>query len=114
MVQGKASAQKNNKIQRKQKKKNFQSFSLYIYKVLKSISNEVGISKKGMNVIDSLVTDMFEQVALEASKLVRYQKKKTLSSADIQTAVKLLLPVDLGNHAVLEGSKAVAKFSTGR
>ena len=106
MVQGKASAQKNKPV-RRQKRKNFQSFSLYI-------SAEVGISKKGMNVIDSLVTDMFEQVALEASKLVRYQKKKTLSSADIQTAVKLLLPVDLGNHAVLEGSKAVAKFSTGR
>ena len=65
---------------RRNKKKNFQSFSLYIYKVLKSIANDVGISKKGMNVINSLVTDMFEQIALEGSKLVRYNKKKTLSS----------------------------------
>lgn len=112
MVKGKASAHAN-KPQRRNKRKNFTSFSLYIYKVLKSISNDVGISKKGMNVIDSLVTDMFEQVALEASKLVRYQKKKTLSSQDIQTAVKLLLPPDLGNHAILEGTKAVSKFSSG-
>ena len=45
-------------------KKNFQSFSLYIYKVLKSISNDIGISQKGMKVVNSLVLDMFEQLAL--------------------------------------------------
>ena len=94
------------------KKKNYQSFSIYIYKVLKSISNDIGISKKGMAVINSLVADMFDQIALEASKLVRYQKKKTLGSQDVQTAVKLLLPQDLGGHALLEGNKALGKFGT--
>ncbi len=64
-------------------KKNFQSFSLYIYKVLKSISNDIGISQKGMKVVNSLVIDMFEQLALESSKLVRYNKKRTLSSTDV-------------------------------
>ena len=112
VAKGKSSAQKP-QIKR-QKKKSFASFSLYIYKVLKSISNDIGISKKGMSVINSLVADMFEQVALEASKLVRYQKKKTLSSQDIQTAIKLLLPADLSNHALLEGSKAIAKFNSGK
>jgi histone H2B len=47
---------------------------------LKSIANDIGISRKGMNVLNSLVTDMFEKIALEGSKLVRYNKKKTLSS----------------------------------
>ena len=93
------------------KKKNFESFALYIYKVLKSISSDVGISKKGMNVIDSLVTDLFEQISLEASKLVRYQNKRTLSSNDIQTAVKLILPPDLADHAVSEGNKAILMFN---
>ena len=109
---GKSSAQKPQV--KRHKKKSFASFSIYIYKVLKSISNDIGVSKKGMAVINSLVADMFDQVALEASKLVRYQKKKTLSSQDIQTAVKLLLPPDLGNHAILEGSKAIAKFNSGK
>jgi len=96
------------------RKKNFASFSLYIYKVLRVVNKEIGISKKGMSVVNSLVSDIFEQVALEASKLVRYQKKKTLSSQDIQSAVKLLLPQDLATHAVSEGAKAVAKFSGNR
>ncbi len=99
-------------IQKKNRKKNFQSFSLYIFKVLKSIANDIGISRKGMNVLNSLVTDMFERVALEASKLVRYNKKKTLSSNDIQTAVKLLLPTDLGSHAIMEATKAISKFNS--
>lgn len=96
------------------KKKNFQSFSLYIYKVLRSIANDVGISKKGMNVVNSLVSDMFEQIALEASKLVRYNKKKTLSSQDIQSAVKLILPADLASHAIMEANKAISKFNSSK
>eukprot|EP00178_Gracilaria_changii_P018927 TRINITY_DN548_c0_g1_i1.p1 TRINITY_DN548_c0_g1~~TRINITY_DN548_c0_g1_i1.p1 ORF type:complete len:108 (-),score=22.95 TRINITY_DN548_c0_g1_i1:26-349(-) len=96
------------------RKKNFQSFSLYIFKVLKSIANDIGISRKGMNVLNSLVTDMFERIALEGSKLVRYNNKKTLSSQDIQTAVKLLLPADLGSHAIMEASKAIAKFNSAK
>ena len=113
VAKGKSSAQKN-QVSRRHKKKSFASFALYIYKVLKSINNDIGISKKGMSVINSLVADMFEQIALEASKLVRYQKKRTLSSQDVQTAVKLLLPQDLGNHAILEGSKAISKFNSGK
>ena len=99
---------------KRNKKRNFQSFSLYVYKVLRSIATDVGISKKGMNVINSLVTDMFEQISLESSKLVRYNKKKTLSSNDIQTAVKLLLPPDLGSHAIMEANKALSKFHESR
>jgi histone H2B len=115
-IMGKRSSASRRAVQptRRTRRKNFESFSLYIYKVLKSISNDIGISKKGMNVINSLVVDMFEQIALESSKLVRYQKKKTLSSNDVQTAVKLLLPQDLGTHAVMEGSKAIAKFNNNR
>ena len=112
MVKGKATTQKRTTV--KPRRKNYTSFSLYIYKVLRSISNDVGISKKGMNVINSLVSDMFEQISLESSKLVRYQNKKTLSSQDVQTAIKLILPPDLGNHAILEGSKAISKFNATR
>ena len=107
-------SRKDKSSHKRSKKKNYESFSLYIYKVLKSISSDIGISKKGMNVINSLVSDMFDQIAFESSKLVRYQKKSTLSSNDIQTAVKLLLPQDLGIHAIMEGSKAISKFNYNR
>ena len=50
--------------------------------------------------------------AVEASKLCRYSKKKTLSSREIQTSVRLMLPGELSKHAVSEGTKAVTKFES--
>ena len=98
--------------QSKTRKKKFTSFNLYIYKVLKSISNDIGISKKGMTVINSLVQDMFDQFALEASRLVRSSKKSTLNQNDVEAALKLLLPSELAKHAISEGRKAVKKFNS--
>ena len=73
---------------------------------------ETGISKKGMAVMNSFINDIFERIASEAGKLVRYNKKGTLSSREIQTAVRLVLPGELAKHAVSEGTKAVTKFTS--
>jgi hypothetical protein len=48
-----------------------------------------------------------ERIAGEASRLTQYNKRQTISSREIQTAVRLLLPGELAKHAVSEGTKAV-------
>lgn len=48
-----------------------------------------------------------ERIAAEASRLAQYNKRQTISSREIQTAVRLLLPGELAKHAVSEGTKAV-------
>ena len=96
----------------KQKKRRTETFSVYIYRVLKQVHPETGISKRSMNIMNSFINDIFEKIALEASKLVRYNKKHTLSSREVQTAVRLLLPGELAKHAVSEGTKAVTKYSS--
>ncbi|ORZ40170.1 histone-fold-containing protein [Catenaria anguillulae PL171] len=63
-----------------------------------------------MSIMNSFVMDIFERVADEASKLSTYSKRSTISSREIQTAVRLLLPGELAKHAVSEGTKAVTKF----
>ena len=63
-----------------------------------------------MQVMNSFVNDLFERIAGEAGKLSRYNKKATLSSREVQTAVRLVLPGELAKHAVSEGTKAVTKF----
>ena len=45
-------------------------------------------------------------------KLVSNNHKHTLSSREVQTAVRLLLPGELAKHAVSEGTKAVTKYSS--
>lgn len=91
------------------RRKRFDSYAVYIYRVLKNIHPETGISKKAMGVMNSFVGDLFERIALEASKLNRYQRKHTITSTDIQAAVKLILPGDLAEHAIAEGTRALQK-----
>ena len=94
------------------KKKRTESYSTYIYKVLKQVHPDTGISKRGMSIMNSFINDIFEKMALEAGKLARYNKKSTLSSREVQTAVRLILPGELAKHAVSEGTKAVTKFTS--
>jgi len=95
------------------KKSRHETFGVYIYKVLKQVHSDTGISKRSMQIMNSFINDIFEKVALEASKLVRYNKKHTLSAREIQSAVKLLLPGELAKHAIIEGAKAVNKYASG-
>ncbi|OMJ13440.1 Histone H2B [Smittium culicis] len=89
-----------------------ETYSIYIFKVLKQVHPDLGISTKGMSILNSFVNDVFERIASEASKLAAYNKRSTISSREIQTAVRLLLPGELAKHAVSEGSKAVTKFTS--
>ena len=93
-------------------RKRSETFSSYIMKVLKQVHPKIGVSKKSMAILNSLVSDTFERVATEAGKLCRYSNKGTLSSREVQTAVRLVLPGELAKHAVSEGTKAVTKFTS--
>ncbi len=73
---------------------------------------ETGISKKAMSIMNSFVNDTFDRLANEAVRLARYNKKSTMTSREVQTAVRLLLPGELSKHAVSEGTKAVTKYTS--
>ena len=94
------------------KKKSVESYKIYIYKVLKQVHPDTGISSKAMSIMNSFINDIFEKIALEASRLARYNKKPTITSREVQTAVRLILPGELAKHAVSEGTKAVTKFTS--
>merc|ERR1712224_967632 len=81
-------------------------------KVLKQVHPETGISSKAMSIMNSFINDIFEKIASEAARLARYNKKPTITSREIQTAVRLILPGELAKHAVSEGTKAVTKYTS--
>ncbi|KIK18942.1 hypothetical protein PISMIDRAFT_108581, partial [Pisolithus microcarpus 441] len=99
---------------KKRKKARKETYSSYIYKVLKQVHPDTGISNKAMAVLNSFVNDLFERIASEASKLASYTKKSTISSREIQTAVRLILPGELAKHAISEGTKSVTSPSSFR
>ncbi|KAG5675315.1 hypothetical protein PVAND_005226 [Polypedilum vanderplanki] len=94
------------------KKSKKESFSTYIFKVLRQVHPDAGISSKAMITMNSFVFDIFERIVSECTKLVKYSNSKTLTSRDVQSAVRFLLPGELAKHAVSEGTKAVTKYTT--
>ncbi|XP_004694887.1 PREDICTED: histone H2B type 1-M-like [Condylura cristata] len=101
-------AQKDGK---KRKRSRWKSHSVYVCKVLKQVHPD---SSKAMGIMNSFVNDIFERIAGEASRLAHYNKRSTITSREIQTAVRLLLPGELAKHAVSEGTKAVTKYTSAK
>ena len=99
---------------KKKKGKRKESYAIYIYKVLKQVHPDTGISSKAMSIMNSFVNDLFERIAAEASRLAHYNKRSTITSREIQTAVRLLLPGELAKHAGSEGTKAVTKYPSSK
>ena len=115
--QKKAAAVKAPKVagdKKKRRKTRKETYSVYIYKVLKQVHPETGISSKAMSIMNSFVNDIFEKIAAESARLAQYNKKSTISSREIQTAVRLLLPGELAKPAVPEGTKAVTKYTSSK
>ena len=87
------------------------TFNMYIYKVLKRVHPELGISKRSMYIMNSFVNDILHRIANEARNLtVFYSNSEVLTAREIQTAVSLILTGELRKHAIKEGIKAYNKY----
>ena len=97
------------------KQKRNTNYSIYIYKVLKQVHPDLGISQKAMAIMNTFVTDILDRIMHESGRLVQCSPHdpltSTLTSREVQTAVRLLLRGELATHAVSEGVKAVTKYS---
>ena len=70
------------------RRKGTETYNSYIFKVLKQVHPDTGISKKGMSVMNSFINDIEGRISEEGGKLARYNKSKTLTSREVQTAVR--------------------------
>ena len=98
-------------VKTQRKRRAPESYKSYIFKVLKQVHPKMRVSKKGIAIVNNFVTDTFEKIATEAGKLCKITKRSTLSSRDVQSAIRLVLPGELSKHAVSEGTKAMTKFN---
>ncbi|KAJ8335048.1 hypothetical protein SKAU_G00406870 [Synaphobranchus kaupii] len=99
---------------KKRRRTRKESYAIYVYKVLKQVHPDTGISSKAMKIMNSFVHDIFQRIACESSRLAHYNKHATITSREIQTAIRLLLPGELAKHAVSEGTKAVTKYTSSK
>ncbi|XP_068818579.1 histone H2B-like [Capricornis sumatraensis] len=83
-------------------------------RVLKQVHTGLSLSRESVNILDSFVKDMFERIAEEAGRLAHCNRRCTMMTEDIQTAVRLLLPGELGKYATSEATKTVIRYRTSR
>ncbi|NXT63351.1 H2B3 protein, partial [Chaetops frenatus] len=110
----KAVTKTQKKGDKKCRKTRKESYVIYVYKVLKQVHPDTGILSKAMGIMNSFINDIFERIAGKASPLVHYNKRSTITSQEIQTAVRLLLHGELAKHTVSEGTKAVTKYTSSK
>ncbi|KAH9283281.1 Histone H2B [Echinococcus granulosus] len=63
----KASKVKVPKTDKAKKRRRKESYAIYIYKVLRQVHPDTGISSKAMSIMNSFVNDIFERIAAESS-----------------------------------------------
>lgn len=97
------------KVNRREKRKS-RGYTPYLYRTLKSIHPDTGISKRAMEVMASFCDDMFERVMTEAQRLTKHNGAKTLGLRSLQSAVRIVLPKELAAHAIDAAQKATIKY----
>ncbi|CAD7973103.1 unnamed protein product [Amoebophrya sp. A120] len=68
------------------------------------------MSSKGMDIVDCFAHDIFERLVDEATRLMRLNSRNTMTSREMQTACRLILPGQLAQHAIQDGTQAVRNY----
>ncbi|XP_023278133.1 histone H2B 1/2-like [Seriola lalandi dorsalis] len=107
----KAVSKSVSKTGKKKRKTRKESYAIYVYKVLKQVHPDTGISSKAMSIMNSFVSDIFERIAGESSRLA---PKTRIIPRHLQLAVrndeelnKLLGGVTIAQGGVLPNIQAV-------
>jgi len=88
------------------------NFDIYICRVLKQISPDQGMTGDGLATMNNLVRIVLQRIVQGANRVMLSSPgRKTMSSREIQTSVRLNLPGELSKHAVSMGTKAVTKYN---
>ncbi len=98
------------KTERK-KKHQSRGFTTYIYKVLKQVHPDAGITKKASSHMNDLMITLAKEFFTQCQNIVLSDEKQTITSREVQTVTRILLPGELAKHAVSEGTKAITKYN---
>lgn len=86
------------------------SFKVYIFRLLKSVQPGLRITKPAVEAVDSIVRVVADKLMDRALLLTTNDDKKTVSSHELETSVRMLLPDVLAKDNVQKSSETVQTF----
>lgn len=103
--------QDGNKKMPSTKRRSEGTYSRYVYKVMKRVHPDLGISAQTISATNGIVDHVASRLVEQSRVVAKLGKKTTLSARHVQAATKIVLPLELAKHAVSEGTRAVTKFA---
>ena len=79
---------------------------------MKEVKPELSISKKGMHLVNNILAELFIKIMQEARNLMIFSKRQTLSSKEVESAIKLHFPGELMKLAIQTSRGSLQKFTT--
>lgn len=86
------------------------NFSTYVYRVLKQVHPETGISGSALASMVNLIKVNIAKIMCVMNQITIRTGAKTLTSRDVITAIQICIPGELAKHSVIEANKAVIKY----
>ena len=90
------------------KKSKAGKFDIYISKVLKQVHPDCSLSANIKSQINYFLNLLAVKIIEQAVSML--SGKKTITSREIQSAVRIILPGQLARYAISEGTKSVTKY----
>jgi len=87
------------------------NLGLYQQKVLKQVHNELGQKKETLDLVGNMMIHLIEKIMDNANQLKKLKNTKTLTSREVQTAVRMTLKGNILVNAVNEGTRAVQRYA---
>jgi histone H3/H4 len=87
------------------------NFNTYIYKVLKQVHPDTGISGAAKSMVNDLAKIIISKITKVTNQMLSRSGRMTVTARDVQNAVRIAFPGELAKHAVSEGVKALNLYS---
>jgi histone H2B len=89
-----------------------ENYEIYIRRALKTVHPDCRISNDAVLLIQCIVHHLMSKISHQAATLAQTNDAKTVTSRDVQAAVRLVIGGELAKHAVSQSTKAVTNFTS--
>lgn len=87
------------------------SFSVYIYRVMKQIHPDTGMTTSGMTQLESMIAYVLHKLIQHINLLLNMSRKRTISLREVVSALLLYFPGELGKHALMQVAKSISNVN---
>ncbi|XP_008271233.1 histone H2B type F-M-like [Oryctolagus cuniculus] len=88
------------------------SLAPYFSRILRRQNENLSLSREAKSLLDTLLKELLEHILNEAAQLVREKQGVALSVLEIQSAVRRLLPRELGLSVDMQAINALLEHSS--